>query len=196
MDRERYKNISKYTENNTLQYFDVDGFDYFRLESLLSRKFENVIFCVLEEIKRMEFLCKIHNITPEQKTKLQDLFKGAPRLNVSYSKFAMKLTFIRERCFNIIGATTYGSNFKHQAEAVNAKIACSKSLNLENGSGIARLLAYIERYWSWRGFMQSYVNKITIKKYAFPSDTYKNKKLILSNIEFTNIKRSNSHHAS
>jgi len=194
-----YDSVSDFFPKKGLHYFDVDSFDLERLYLIYKKRFDKVTIVPIEMIKDFRFLKDHYSLSNEEIKKLSHLFENAPKSNVAYSNFAMNLTFIRERLLLNLGLRTLGS------EGMRELIARNKIIERDREKKIWFMIAYrdihiinkilllpfsiiiglIRPFWSWRGFMQNFIDKIFLyKKYQLPKKCYFNDSLYKKNNEF------------
>ena len=159
--------------------FRVDKFILQDLIEMYQRTFKRVYVVPMEEINNLKFLAKIFSLSEAKGEELRSTLKSAPKINKSYSDFAMKLTFKRESFFKKIGLRS----FNYHDDNLNNFIARAYFKNLGAKSSLSMNFLTIEKekkmqkYFNWNVLMNKVVNKIfPYKKYRMPKGVLPNQK--------------------
>ena len=182
----RYDAISTHLIQRKLDFFDVDSFSFERLKAIFKGYFSSVHFLAPKHVKDLGFLRRFFELDDERYRQLVLALSNAPYVNRSYSSLSMKLTFFRERVFNLMGATTIGSG---NIEMLINKCDKHKKYiesNMSNENSIIpkkiKTLAYCLTHW--RPFNQLIVGRFFYVKYELPENIYFNKELDRENSLF------------
>ncbi len=158
---EEYDKIEYCLSNNELIYYDYVKLDYNNLRNIYKKKFNKVYFIPLSRINTLYPFDKLFSFNKDQLNRFKYILKSAPIENKSYSEFAVKLTFLREKIVNIFTLKLFRSKdqdnlFKYS----NSKSTETKLLvfNFRKSSRFFnKTLTRLIRPWTW--WMQQVVDK-------------------------------------
>lgn len=139
LNRIDYDKKKPFIKNNSLDYFDYDALDFEFLYKLYSEHFDEVYILPLSQISSIYPFKSLYGLSDESITRYREIFLNSKKQNISYSRIAIKLSFIREKALKI--------NFNKFPWL---------------GNFISRLpsLSLRTRIFTWRWWMQSVVNKL------------------------------------
>ncbi len=188
-----YEKFSKITRYRFNEVCDIDSFNYEYLVEMYANRFSKVIVVPFSGVKTLKYLSEITDIKSSEISQLSSLFATQPKKNQAYSDIAMKLTFKREIFLKLLGLKSFGTNDRYHRNKNSAEdeliINSDKKLKVERQKLLKEMFKHI---FTWRGFMQSFVNNIPISKaYTLPESVWLGK-FLEKNIDFyTSLEESN-----
>jgi hypothetical protein len=188
LNDEAYKNIISKL-NSRLGIFRIDKFTLQNLIEMYQKNFKEVFVVPIEEINNLRFLSKIFKLENKKHKELCFNFNNAPKINQSYSDFAMRLTFKKESFLKYFGIQIYhypknNLNFFVKSPVKNTSLVQSSSINnIYNEK--------IKKYFNWNVIMNKIINKLfPYKKYCLPLGSFPDQKI---NIDYYNMIKEKSH---
>ena len=173
-----------------LTRFDVDSFDLSHLIQIYEERFDTVIVVPMSQINQLEFMIDIFNLSVEEHLSLCKLLCRGKKLNQSYSKLAMNLTFLLSGLLETIGLEFRGSHSKMLSEALSLRQNLRKIYTPYKALSIyqkflqffPRVKKKLFKFINWRYIMQAFVSRYLSKKpYIVPSSCYRNIELAKKN---------------
>jgi len=174
-----YNLLNKFINNKVMKFIDVDSFDIEKLIKLYQSKFKVVYVVPMHGISKMDFLKEIYSLSNIEHDNLINIYKNSSHKNISYKKLSIKLTFLREKFFNIIGATTINSDENMLKKSQNLISGLPEKKNINK--------IFFAQKLTWRYFMNKIIDKsIGKEKFCLPNNIYLNKILIEKNRVYLN----------
>ena len=185
-----YKSMQPFLSERRLERFDVDSFDLDRLIATYKKRFESVHVLPLTKINMLYPWIQIFGIASPEADLLKGLMNKSKRLNVSYSKRAMHLTFVRERWLNKKGLRSVSSSDLPTtiSDGEHLKLVANlqpfSCLNL-----FQKIIQFPMRATRilkspWRSLMQGVVDRmLPSEKYTLPLEIKFDEDLIARNIK-------------
>ena len=175
VNSDEYEKLDPFLPKEILMRFDYDKFNYQSLKEIYENRFDNVYFVPFNYIDSLYPFSHLLSLDQDKITRYKKIFLNSPKENRSYSKVAMKLTFIREKFFRILGLRTIGAeDIPETNNFINYtnKISKFSNLSLENKlkTFIPKLLLkFRSTIGSWRWWIQNFFDRIfPYKKYNLP----------------------------
>ena len=167
---EDYEVLKNFTPKIGSMKFDLNSFDYRKLEKIYKQKFKTVFLLPLDFLKCPKVWSKILGVNLEHQR--IDAFPNKTS-NKSFSQFAVKLTFYRYYFFRILGARPINSNdseyliprmYPQTPRKFNSLTLSQKAFETPR-----RLKLKFSRNWKW--WMQKIIDKVVpYKKYRIDFD--------------------------
>jgi len=174
-----YNLLNKFINSKVMKFIDVDSFDIEKLIKLYQSKFKVVYVVPMHGISKMDFLKEIYSLSNIEHDNLINIYKNSSHKNISYKKLSIKLTFLREKFFNIIGATTINSDENMLKKSQNLISGLPEKKNINK--------IFFAQKLTWRYFMNKIIDKsIGKEKFCLPNNIYLNKILIEKNRVYLN----------
>ncbi len=163
LDAKRYEAAKYFAREYPCEIYAIDEFSLQRLVEMYRSSFETVVVVPIEALADMEFLHELFAIPNMVKEKAKGVFNSASVQNRSYSRLAMRLTFGRERIFNVFGARSLNSF----DDMFLAAVGCGY-VRLPNRSKWRKRVLGVP-FPTWRYIMQFVVDRIIdYQKYRLP----------------------------
>ena len=172
--------------------YDYEKFDYSYLKVLYGKRFRNVYFVPWSRINRLYPFDKLFSLSVNNIEKYKKLIKKVPRENKSYSRSAVRLTFLKEAVFRKVRVKSLVSDdFTHHNNFLN-------SSNLQTSCRFKELLTkqkiralfprLVKRLFKpWRWWMQICFDRLyPYEKYNLPNDVLVrfDNKVMKGNVQF------------
>ena len=158
--------------------FAIDRFDLAALEQLYASRFARVVVVTMEQLKDLEFLRELYGLEEHQMIRLRGAFAAAGRENVSYSKTAMRMTFMRERFLFALGMKSIGTTdfdvkrilrFSSAKSRAGADTAPPRESNATQRRSYSTVLDFFLCRLKWTWLMQRVVDQIVpYVRYTLP----------------------------
>ena len=134
--------------------FAIDEFSYTRIIDLYRTRFNKVTVVKYESLQSMEFLKDVFGLEDVELAKYQEAF-SAKRVNQSYSKRSVRLTFAFQRSLERIGLSImpmvfYGATLDLKSLRSENKVVTKSS---ENRNPISNFLNKVLQNMKWRSLM-------------------------------------------
>lgn len=187
----RFKKLISLGAIRSLDCIDPNLFSLEKLYNMYSVRFDKVYFVPVNKVYEFTFLKEAFNITENDIKILMHSFLNAPRMNRSYSKLAMKLTFYKENILNSFGIRAIGSNDKYALGMIKDTIDVDVQLKYSElrmheiiQQFPSRFFRKFVVFFTWRHLMQRIVDRVvSYKKYKLPDSVLKDFETIKSKNE-------------
>lgn len=188
---EEYEKLATVLPQRSTLRYDYEKLDYAHLKTLYEKRFKDVYFMPLSRINSLYPFDELFSLSESDIAKYSEAFERAPRENISYSRLAVRLTFLRENFFNILGMKSLGSEDVYYD---NEFIQPSQDSHTSKGSLkfeelllkhkmrdlFPRLARKIIKSWRW--YMQRVLDRL------YPYEKYKLPKEVLFKLESSLMK--------
>jgi len=98
-----YQAVRRFIRPGELEAINIDAFDLSQLINLYATRFRSVLLLPVETLGGMGFLGALWPVSEADRAALARAFAAAPRVNISYSRLAVRLTLGRERLLAGLG---------------------------------------------------------------------------------------------
>lgn len=182
---EAYENTRFLASDYSSSRFLLSKFCFKSLTAFYKQRFTNVHLVLMEDIFRLKPWSDLLSLTEDQVLFFQRVIQESPTINKSYSKMAVRLTFIREHVLNKIGAKSINGDDKNYKRFISAEIDNTLNIKEKPRQNYRKTLnSGLVNFLTWRSFLQNVVDqKLTYHKFELP-DLIVNNPVIQSNYEF------------
>lgn len=167
-----YEHMEPITRPHLCEIFKVDDLNYEKLVNLYSTNFHKLVVVPISGLSSLNFITELCDIAPNQLDELRIKLSKAKRENISYSKSAIRLTFLREKMLSLLGI-----KMKSSLENIYDKYSSKLNVPNEYKTGNTKFSTAISLYAKanvWRYVMQKGVDKLLrYRKYSLPSTIHR-----------------------
>jgi len=177
-----YDMVAPLARPSLCEVFKVDNLDFEYLVELYKKRFSKVIVVPVSKLSGLGFISYLFEMPQSSLSNLRQQFLNSKKENISYSKRAVRLTFLRERLLSHFGLRSKSSHDRFFEMYSGESKWLPSAWNVRNKSILVKLYIKIRARCSWRFLMQQVVDRFfAYEKYQLPDHVPRGRSLDANN---------------